>query len=139
MPLNPSEAGPYSIGPDSDLAPGGRIVLLLTEAKVAGKKGYLKKLFGSKGGMDYAFVTNSSGYMVKVETSAGSGQTPVPSATSVNFDGTVTSVTLTNDTASTIAASDLDVSVGNNVRKSGGNSFSGSQLLSDVIPGVSNG
>lgn len=140
MAVDPSEAGPYSIGPDNQLKAGDSRALILAEQEIGGKKGYLTKLYGRKGGMDYAYITNSSGFMVHAEVSGGDGPVPVPSATSLNLDGPVSIVRVSNPNGGTddIAATDLDVSVGNNVRKSQGG-FSGNQFLSDVVPGYGNG
>lgn len=139
MPVNPSHAGPYEIGLDNDLAAGSNVQYLLTEIEIRGKRGYLKKVFGSRGGMDYVYVTNSSQYDAKVAVSGGEGYQTVPAASSVNVDGPVSSVNIANETANTIPANKLTVSVGNGPRESGGGGFSVGQLASDIIPGYSNG
>lgn len=133
MPVNPSEAGPYAIGLDKDLGIGEKRNILFSEVVIRGKRGYLKKLYGNKGGLDYVYITNSGSNDAKVSVSGGGGFTLVPSATSVNIDGPVSAVTVSNDSGSNIPASDLNISVGNGVRESGG--FNPEKAVSDIVPG----
>lgn len=133
MTVNPSEAGPYEIGLKNDLASGATRNILFSEVSIRGKRGYLKKLYGNKGGLDFVFITNSGSKDAKVSVSGGGGFTVVPSATSVNIDGPVSAVTVANESSGTIAASDLNISVGNGVRESGG--FSPAKAVSDIVPG----
>lgn len=140
MPVNPSQAGPYEIGISKELPSGATRQLLLSEVSIRGKRGYLKKLYGNRGGLDYVYVTNSSQYDARVSVSGGDGFQLVPAATSVNVDGPVSSVTVANESGSTIPAGKLSVSVGNGARNpSEGGGFSSGQLLSDLVPGYSNG
>lgn len=135
MPVNPSHAGPYQIGLDNDLGTGTSKHLNLTGLSIRGKRGYLKKVFGSRGGMDYVYVTNSSQYDALVSVSGGDGFQKVPSASSVNVDGPISNVTIRNESGSTIPAGDLTVSVGNGARNEEKAEFSVAKLASDVIPG----
>lgn len=140
MPVNPSQAGPYSIGVDTALPDGASKQILLTEVTIRGKRGYLKKLFGNRGGMDYVYVTNSSQYDLLVSVSGGNGFQTVPSASSTNIDGPVSTITVKNESGSEIPAGGVNVSVGNGARNpNDGGGFSGSQLIADLIPGYTNG
>lgn len=137
MPVNPSNAGPFTIGLSTDIENGERRQIVVSEITKNGKRGYLTKFFGNSDGFDYTFITNESPDPIKVEVSGAGGFSPVPSATSVNFDGPINYVTVKNESGNTISASDITVTVGNGVR-SGGNSnpeFSTSKLVSDLIPG----
>jgi len=141
---DPSNAGPYEIGVSGTLSAGETREYLLSEqsAGPANKFGYLRKVFGSRGGMDYIFVTNQSGEPIAVDSKGG--RTPIPPATSLTLDtGPYTSLTVTNEGGSSIntsASDDVTVEVGNGPRQTdGGASFSPVQALEDSIPGLSLG
>lgn len=135
--VDPSNAGPFNIGIDQDLAPGDTIRLATDQIAYgpAMKKGYLKKFYGLKDGFDYVFVQNGSGERVTV-TGSGNIAFDVQAATSNNADGPIRDISITNPSANTIAAADIDVAVGNVARmEEGSPEFSVSQLVRDSIPG----
>lgn len=135
---NPSNAGPYDIGVDEILSPNETIEYQLAEVKAGptNKKGYLRKLFGEKGGLDYLFVVNTSGELIKVETAGG--QTIVPPATSQNLsNGPYQQLTVTNMggvDVNTGSGDDIAIEVGNVTREE--KKFSARDALNDSIPGL---
>jgi len=139
---DPSNAGPYEIGVDGTLQAGETVALPFEEAQVGPRqsRGYLEKLYGQAGGLDYIFIVNQSGE--PITGSAGGGDFRVPSATSQTLDsGPYTGVTVTNAGSSDVntgASDDVSVQVGNNIRQDNPE-FSTGQALSDLIPGVSFG
>lgn len=142
---DPSNAGPFTIGPSGQLPAGGSDSLRFAEVSAgpANKEGYLRKLFGARGGMDYVFIVNASAELITAETKSGS--TAVPPATSQTLDaGPYRAVTVNNEGANPIntgADDRVAVEVGNGTRNpgEGSDTWSARDALDDVIPGLNLG
>lgn len=134
-----SNAGPFDISPQGSIAPGEeyRQRFEETQAGPANKEGFLTKLYGERGGLDYIFVVNSSPELIRAE--ATGDDTYIPSATSQNLEaGSYREITIINEGASDINTGSDDavkILVGNTDR-SGQPTFSGRRAISDLIPGV---
>lgn len=134
---NPSNAGPYTIGLDSPLSAGEETILRFEEVNAgpADKKGYLKKLYGKEGGIDYIYVVNASDELVNVTVKGDNSF--VPPATSQNLEsGPFRYVKVANEGSTTINQDSTDsikVIVGNNVRQE--ESFSARDAVNDMVPG----
>lgn len=140
---NESNAGPYEIGIEGTLSPGDEEEIRFTEvaAGPADKKGYLKKIFGDAGGLDYIFVVNASGELISFKTKGGGGI--IPSATSQTLDsGPYRSITVKNEGGTDINTGGNDqvkVEVGNgkrveNEREEAG--FNIRDAAEDIVPGL---
>lgn len=136
-----SNAGPFKVGLEGSLAAGETRVVEFAEVEAgpSQKFGYLRKIFGSLGGVDYVYIVNASGELITVETK--SGATVVPSATSQNLDsGPYRSVKVTNEGANAIntgASDQIAIEVGNGPRTgSEGESFSTRDAINQIIPGA---
>lgn len=138
MTINPSNAGPFSIGLEKDLPGDGsrrEFNFSTIKAGPANRSGWLKKLYGEKHGLDYIYIDNGSEYRVSVEAS-GNKYSEVPAATSIEITGTaLNNCVLSQNSGNVISAQDLTVQVGNKPR--GNAQFSGKQVAADVIPGFS--
>lgn len=136
-----SNAGPFKVGLDGTLAAGETRVVEFAEVEAgpSQKFGYIRKIFGSVGGVDYVYIVNASGELITVETK--SGATVVPSATSQNLDsGPYRSVKITNEGANSVntgADDQIAIEVGNGPRSGDeGKSFSLRNAVNDAIPGA---
>lgn len=136
-----SNAGPFKVGLEGSLGPDQTKVIELSEVATgpANKEGYLRKIFGSLGGVDYLYIVNASSELISVETK--SGATIVPSATSQNLDsGPYRALRVTNEGANTIntdASDQIAIEVGNGPRSGDeGKSFSVRKAVNDTVPGV---
>lgn len=139
---NPDNAGPYTIGVDGVMEPNDTVPHLFSEVEAGpeNKAGFLRKVFGDRGGMDFLFVVNASSNVVQISTK--SGNSFLPPATSQTLDsGIYTSATVTNLGSTNINTGDDDqvkVIVGNSDRNTdNGPSFSPVRAVEDTIPGVS--
>lgn len=140
---NESNAGPYEVGLDGPLSPGESETIRLPEvpAGPAGKEGYLRKIFGDKGGVDYIFMVNASGELLSYTAKGGGGI--IPSATSIRLDSSpYRSVTVTNDGVNDVNTGSNDqvsIEVGNGERAENEESegFSAKKAAEDLIPGLS--
>lgn len=119
MTIDPNNAGPFGIGLNSDLpGDGTRREFGFDNIKTGpnNKEGWLQKVYGEKGGMDYIYIDNGTEYRIKVEASGGK-YTEVPAATSIEITGEgLRHCTLSQDSGTVISASDVTVMVGNKVR-----------------------
>lgn len=136
---DPSNAGPYTVGVDGTLSPDVTEEIRFSEVQAGpqNKYGYLRKIFGDKGGTDYIFIVNASGELIEVETKSGSSF--IPEATSQPLtNGPFRSVKITNVGANDINTGDTDrvkVMTGNNTRETGAPKFSPRRALKDMVPG----
>lgn len=140
---DPNNAGPYEVGLNGSLAAGASTEILLSEVRAGAgdKKGFLRKVFGKRGGMDFIFIVNASGELISVE--AKSGKTFIPPATSQNLtNGPYRQFTVINEGANSVNNNDDDrvaVEVGNNERRSAPEdkpTFSARDALNDTVPGL---
>lgn len=141
-----SNAGPYDIGPEEPLSPEEKRPIRFSEVSAgpSNSVGYLKKIYGDKGGLDFVFVVNTSGQPIAVYTRGG--RTTVPPATSQPLsNGPYRSVSVENLGSSEINTGSGDmvsIEVGNGERPSAKNerrktpSFSARKALNDAIPGM---
>lgn len=131
----------HTLSPPADLAPGESYYWDLTSIRggPADKKGY----YAQFAPFDGVLIDSYTG--VRLTVRADGMETPVPGNTARTLDSNSISfveVSVPDAAASTVAKEELQVVLYNDtaVREaddSGGPSFSGKQLLSDLVPGVS--
>jgi len=138
---DPSNAGPFTVGVDGTLAPDTPQEIRFSEVAAGprNRDGYLRKLFGEVGGMDYIFVVNGSGQLVQAETKGGASFVP-PATSQPLTNGPFRAITVTNVGASNINTGDNDavkVIVGNNDRSTETEqAFSARRAANEAIPGL---
>lgn len=136
---NPSNAGPYEVGPNGTLSAGETRSIQLDEVNAGpgNKEAFLRKIYGERGGVDFMFIVNTSGELISVETKGG--KTFIPPATSQNLNnGPYTSLRVTNEGANAVNTGSGDkvvIEVGNGDR-SGQEPWTPSRAISDAIPGL---
>lgn len=148
--IEPSNAGPFEIGLDSDLPADGRRSLYISEIKggPTDKKGWFRKFFGKREGMDYAYVVNTSNELLKYESTGGvSGVVPPASSVYVGVEASdrssvkesahpIRRITVINNSNNPVPSDSVSVQIGNVNRGEDKPKFSPQNVVRDLIPGV---
>lgn len=141
-----SNFGPRRIGLDSSLAPGNERRFNLAALTVNGKKGYFKKFFGEKSGLDKVIVSNAANEVVNL--SVGNDETRIGprSGSEINKaeggrdgQGSIRVITVENPSTSgtTLDAQNFSIMVANDSREGGSDEmvFTPQKAVRDIVPG----